>query len=517
MKSLKNKSRIVLLSTFIIFGNIQLTQAQNLTPFELNKKWGFKDENGKVVVPAKYDEFMNFSGYFSTGLQSARIGQKWTFIDRSGKEVIPFKYNLTHDFSEGLVAVNIGACCHDVEYTAPMGGKWGYINKAGVVIIPIVYDYVGDFKEGLSYVTKYNTKDEMTSGSKSALINKSGKQLTAFKYDNDLIINGGLICASANDKFGFLDKTGKEVIALIYDNAYDFSEGLAAVKKGDKWGFIDNTGKIIIPIEYENNNYMYGFVEGSSPAKKNGKFGFIDKTGKEITPFEFDDMGEFNQERVAVKRGDKWGFVGRKGNTIVEIKYDKVKNTGYNGLKITTGFREGNEYSLDSTGKETFVRETEKPKAKQTETVKTNSPKTEIKPVVVSIDRLFNAIDKGNLKEAESLINKGVDLKATGGVSGRTALQHVCDRFSEEGMDNSDKVSLATLLIKKGSNVNALDDNGETALHFAANRGNLEMVQLLLKNGADPKIKTKTYNVTALDRAKNNKHKEIVEVLKKYK
>lgn len=46
-------------------------------------------------------------------------------------------------------------------------------------------------------------------------------------------------------------------------------------------------------------------------------------------------------------------------------------------------------------------------------------------------------------------------------------------------------------LLKKGADVNARNEAGETALMLAAWYGNEELVELLLKRGADPTLKTR--------------------------
>ena len=56
-------------------------------------------------------------------------------------------------------------------------------------------------------------------------------------------------------KWGYVDKTGKQVIDFKFENAEPFSEGLAAVKfhhtfGDDKWGYIDKTGKKVIDDDY---------------------------------------------------------------------------------------------------------------------------------------------------------------------------------------------------------------------------------------------------------------------------
>ena len=45
------------------------------------------------------------------------------------------------------------------------------------------------------------------------------------------------------------------------------------------------------------------------------------------------------------------------------------------------------------------------------------------------------------------------------------------------------------LLISQGSNVNATDEMGMTACHYAAFAGHIPAVKLLIKSGGDPDIK----------------------------
>lgn len=55
---------------------------------------------------------------------------------------------------------------------------------------------------------------------------------------------------------------------------------------------------------------------------------------------------------------------------------------------------------------------------------------------------------------------------------------------------SSGKVAIASILIGSGSNINAQDRDGKTALHHCVKNGHLDMAKLLIENGAD---------VTAID------------------
>lgn len=75
------------------------------------------------------------------------------------------------------------------------------------------------------------------------------------------------------------------------------------------------------------------------------------------------------------------------------------------------------------------------------------------------------------------------------------------------------------LLIDYGADVNLTDKAGRSPLLIAAGGGNVHLVQLLLKNGANPSyiVPRQNYNPdsekTPLDAARNARHDKIVEIL----
>jgi ankyrin repeat protein len=81
-------------------------------------------------------------------------------------------------------------------------------------------------------------------------------------------------------------------------------------------------------------------------------------------------------------------------------------------------------------------------------------------------------------------------------------------------IDAVKKVNVKTVrdLIAERVNVNATEVDGSTALHWAAQRDNLEIVNLLLTSGANPKAATR-YNLTPLYLACVNGNAEIIERL----
>jgi uncharacterized protein len=81
--------------------------------------------------------------------------------------------------------------------------------------------------------------------------------------------------------------------------------------------------------------------------------------------------------------------------------------------------------------------------------------------------------------------------------------------------DNADQGNLEGVVeaLQRGADINAVNSVGVTALHMAAHRGHADIVQLLLKRGADASIVTPRQKETALDYARDGGHSEVVKLL----
>lgn len=72
--------------------------------------------------------------------------------------------------------------------------------------------------------------------------------------------------------------------------------------------------------------------------------------------------------------------------------------------------------------------------------------------------------------------------------------------------------SISKMLIEAGADINATHSANITALHLAAQQGNIDLIIILLENGADISIRTST-GATASDLALEKGHREIAEIL----
>ncbi|MCB0708408.1 MAG: WG repeat-containing protein [Chitinophagaceae bacterium] len=126
----------ILFTAILMLFTATALQVQELTPFQdANKKYGFKDTKGNIVVQPKYDD--------------------------------------VHDFSESMAVVNVGGTRYGLSNGGSYvrGGKWGFIDKTGKEVIKLQYENANSFK---------NNKAKVTLNSRDFYIDKTGKEIPAF-------------------------------------------------------------------------------------------------------------------------------------------------------------------------------------------------------------------------------------------------------------------------------------------------------------------------------------------------
>ena len=116
---------------------------------------------------------------------------------------------------------------------------------------------------------------------------------------------------------------------------------------------------------------------------------------------------------------------------------------------------------------------------------------------------LINAVRRNDVGLIKRLLSNGVDAKATNN-DGETALM-----FAARKGDNK----MVEILLPK-SDAKAVSNSGYTALMLAAKYGNIKIVERLLPK-SDPKA-TNWRRETAYDLAKKYHHYQIVRLLKKH-
>jgi hypothetical protein len=253
------------------------------TPMGQEKKYGYMDKTGRVVIPPQFSD----SGHFSEGLAWVSVlkEHKWLygFIDKTGRVVIePQFVHQPGDFVDGLAKV-MGQT--DV----------GFIDRAGSFRIKVGYEHSDDFfSEGLLALIQgdpprgvYLGRDGRVAFEIPFWQQRTAHQRSLYTLRHLQLahFSEGLAPVLSFNKLGFIDKTGRVVIKPLFRETSGFSEGLAAVKiigsDGQYvWGYIDRAGRFAIAPQFREAQPFAGGL--AQVATTDGKKQLIDGTGKII-------------------------------------------------------------------------------------------------------------------------------------------------------------------------------------------------------------------------------------------
>lgn len=307
-------------------------------PIYVNGKWGFANEQGKIMIEAQYD----YVGPFKEGLAVAFKGDYAGYISKSNKTIIPFIYDDGEDCNQGLVSVlkedylgilnklnqtvlpfeydAIGSLNDDIILIAK-NDAYGYCNRKGEIIIDLSYERAYEFSNGFAVV--------VDSG-KYGLIDRNGNFTIPAKYKwLAPAIEGNLLRAKKDSLFGLINTAGELVLDFVYDRIEEASDSMFLIAQNGKYGFANLKGEIAIPLDFD---YIPAisiggqFFNAYAKYHLKAKYGVINKKGEKVFPAIFEDLEQYNDSAwVAVKKRGKWGYTNQQLQLVVPYQYSFAK------------------------------------------------------------------------------------------------------------------------------------------------------------------------------------------------
>ena len=182
-----------------------LGKYEHQTNHMLDYKFGFMDEEKKIVIAAQFDEVEDFS----EGFAAVCYEGKWCFVDKQGEFVFDKTFDECWGFHEGLAKVKVD-------------GLIGYIDTKGNYVIHPQY-YVGsNFSDGLAFVQKNKNED-------LGYIDMENNMVIPPKYNCLGIFKEGRAFAGKDKRYGLINKKGEYLIEPKFRHAEPFQEGFAVV------------------------------------------------------------------------------------------------------------------------------------------------------------------------------------------------------------------------------------------------------------------------------------------------
>lgn len=372
-----------------------------LRRIRINKKWGFINNDDKLIIENIYEE----AGEFCEGLARVKFMGKWGFINEDGAFVVDPKYDFVSEFTNGLSKVNLmqkwglirkdGTFITDLEYDeigeldyefikVTINNKCGWIDNWGNVIVPThfekssfraskcfvleiqnkfvitddklkliydeIFDYVDTVGEDLFCVgiDEHSTifRKRSFSQRKYKLINCFGEIINE-KFPETLdVFSEGVVSVFNGEKYGFIDQSGNLVIPCVFDSVKEFSEGLCPVRFGKDYGYINKEGEVVIEPIFQR---AYSFCGGVARIMIDDNWGFINTNGDFVVMPIFEYASDLINGMVKVCLFGKYGILSkdkclRKYNALVEIKGSNEKTSKNNLTRLTKNKKLGNLY-----------------------------------------------------------------------------------------------------------------------------------------------------------------------------
>lgn len=245
-------------------------------------------------------------------------------------------------------------------------GRHGLVDKIGKIIRKD-FAYIGNFEEGAARMSiqgelSGSMKKQKNLGKLSTYLSDMlsvNYRVDYTQYDQLFQQEAMLTCKSC--EWGYIDTAGQVVVSPTYSFAEDIVNKVGIVECQGKWGMIDHTGNVLIPCQYDGVQFLentdnkivkiyiqqpkYGLIdtlgqltvsavydeigqfgEGRLSVKRNGMWGFVDSNGLEVIPCRFRDVSNFSEGLSAVKLGQYWGYIDKMGNVDIGFKYRRAGN-----------------------------------------------------------------------------------------------------------------------------------------------------------------------------------------------
>lgn len=143
--------------------------------------------------------------------------------------------------------------------------------------------------------------------------------------ENVVINYEGLQCVRRGGKYGYLDKMGRKVLPFVYDNAAPYVEGLAYFCIGEDYGFMDETQ---MPVFYLDCDSVSNFQDGLAYISVDGKYGYIDQSGEIVIEPVYDDADYFQDGYAEVMKDRKNYLIDEIGQAVIDPGHWEIKRYG---------------------------------------------------------------------------------------------------------------------------------------------------------------------------------------------
>jgi hypothetical protein len=281
-----------------------------LAPVQQSMHYGLKDHEGKIIIPARFEELIPSA----SKIHRAREKGKWGFVDATGNWLVKPFLEEAGDM--------IGGCA-----------------------VAALLDTANKFSQSLIF-----RRNQTTSSLVYGIIDKNGNWKIKPTYKRLILCEKNLVLFTENNLWGVMKTDGTILTPAKYSVIFPYRQGSAVmvlrdkneigileiytggptVITGGKWGLLGSNGKELIPPKYayisKLSDGLATFNEGGSwdmerrfddtKALQYGKWGCIDVVGQVVLPATYDSMDDFEDGTTKVSSGDSTFYINHSGKKI---------------------------------------------------------------------------------------------------------------------------------------------------------------------------------------------------------
>lgn len=312
--------------------------------FELEGKQGLKDDEGNVLISAKYDELGWSKGGFHVSNQAIgyRAGDRWGIITLHDRVVTEARYTRLYPATGGML---VAATLHQTS----LQHRYGIITVEGKTIIPL--KYVAVKPAGLRVIVTGRQGKKFVSGvldldnrvviplgyndisflgnmrfsvvnedGKAALFSDKGKQLTSFDRDSIGNFRNGYAITCNNHLRGLINIDGIEVVP-VGRKEFNISPDGVTAREFNSWYAVSDDNKVITSFRYDQ---VESFGKGVRRVEANGKTWLIDDYEQALTPQNYDGITVLDNGLVSFRIGSGIGILNSDFEEVLPARFDSV-------------------------------------------------------------------------------------------------------------------------------------------------------------------------------------------------
>lgn len=171
--------------------------SEGLQGFRGDGKYGFRDTQGILRIPNRYDSVVPFS----EGLAAVKLNGRWGFLDAEDRLVFQPRFDLPSRFRSGAAPVRLQ-------------GKYGILGKEGFRLQP-EYDDLTPTPDGRYFILKKDGKYGLAEAGGTLLLEARYEYLKPVGKDQ-VIVRDGL--------FGVVNSRGMAVLPIAYEELWFLPE-----------------------------------------------------------------------------------------------------------------------------------------------------------------------------------------------------------------------------------------------------------------------------------------------------